>query len=141
MKLLEIMARLRVPRRTIYSWMEKHPNVSQQDDKSLLGHPFPKPTHKDGRDNVWDNAAVNGWWTDNAKTVGRHPVVGTTIIMPWKRYREAMQVPPRIITSENGDEIIEDDIALIEDASVRFGDVRLRFRSADDAILFKLKYS
>ena len=143
MKLPEIIETLAVPRRTIYSWMDKHPNVSEQDDKSLLGHPFPKPTHKEGRENVWDDATVHRWWDDNCKTVGRHPLEPAWFDMPMSRYLEVMRAykPSRWTDDATGDERVEDDMLLVQQAEQMGHDsIRLTFRNASDAVLFKLKH-
>jgi hypothetical protein len=144
MKLPEILDKLRVPRRTLYNWMERHPNLPAQDTKSLLGHPFPKPAHKVGRDNVWDAAAVMSWWDANAKTVGRHPEESPTFVMQWDQFRKAMQrEPERWTTEEDGETVehVEDDMAMVQRFErISAKEVRLHFRDSTDAVLFRLKY-
>jgi predicted DNA-binding transcriptional regulator AlpA len=144
MKLPEILDKLKVPRRTLYNWMERHPNLPEKDTKSLLGHPFPKPTNKVGRDNIWDDAAVMSWWDANAKTVGRHPEESPTFVMEWDQLRDAMQRPPKRWTTEQKGETIhhvDDDMAMVQRYErLNANEVRLHFRDSTEAVLFRLKY-
>jgi len=144
MKLPEILEKLGVPRRTLYSWMERHPNVKQADPNSPLGHPFPKPTHKEGRDNVWDDEAVEAWWQVNRPTIGRHPTERPVVIMPFASFRKAWETPPSVETYIDNDgkeqTIVEDHMRMVRDYRTHMDDVRITFDSIEDAIWFKLRF-
>ena len=73
MIITEILALTGASKATIYRWMGRHPTADSMDADTLLGHPFPLPTHKVGRVVHWDAACVRRWWDENASAVGRHP--------------------------------------------------------------------
>lgn len=126
---------------TLYRWMEKHPTLAQQNEHTLLGHPFPKPSGKQGREVIWDDDAVAAWWKENKNSVGRHPTGdATSTTMRWERFRAAMLKPPEV-SEENGEEVIDDHMAGVLRFEREGEDVRLWFRDANDAVLFKLTYA
>ena len=137
----EVLSLTGASKPTLYRWMEKHPTLSAPTEHSLLGHPFPKPSGKEGREVVWDDHAVKRWWADNHGSVGRHPADdGCSTTMQWDRFRSAMMKPPEVYEA-NGEEVVDDHM----DGLLRFerdgDDVRLWFRDANDAVLFKLTYA
>lgn len=140
MKIAEILKLTGASKPSIYRWMEKHPTVEVRDKTSHLGHPFPKPREKDGREVIWDDGEVDAWWSVNAGTIGRHPTDGNTITMKWDRFRAAMLVIPQVY-EEEGVEFIDDDMALVHRFEKDGENVRLWFRDVSDAVLFKLKYA
>lgn len=129
-----------VGKATIYRWMNRHPTMRTGRPDSLGGHPFPKPLRKKGREVLWDKSVVESWWTANKDLVGRHPDESNIIIMPWPKFREAMLKRPRLLRMEDGSEVIEDDMDMVESFDRKLDDVRVRFRSVEDAVWFKLKY-
>ena len=129
-----------VGKATIYRWMNRHPVLSVTDPTSPLGSPFPKPKRKQGREVLWDRAQVENWWGANAESVGRHPGESATIVMPWASFRKAMLTKPRRFKEDDGTERVEDDFDKIKEFSRLLDDVRVRFETVDDAVLFRMKY-
>lgn len=137
MRFADIIELTGTKQRTLYNWMEKHPTVATPDSESLLGHPFPRPTGNAGRALLWDADAVRAWWAANKSTVGRHPKDSASAIICWDRYRAAMMEPP---TPGEGDEPDQDHMAGIVTTEREGDNVKLTFRSVNDAIMFKLTY-
>ena len=142
MKVGEILALTGATKMTIYRWMERHPNVAVKDENTALGHPFPKPARKDGREVIWDEAAVREWWDANSAFVGRHSEEKASIVMPWSSLRNAMLVQPRSeIDDDTGEaRIVEDDMGLVQRYEKQGDQARLWFSNVSDAVLFKLKH-
>jgi predicted DNA-binding transcriptional regulator AlpA len=144
MKIADISKRYGIPERSLYRWMDEHPNLAARDPDSMLGHPFPQPVGKEGRANVWDEEEVSKWWGDNCKTLGRHPVESPTIVMKYDDYRRAWETAPERWTDDKGVEHVEDHMLKVEyvdQSKVQTqGDVRLTFRSASDAVWFRLRF-
>lgn len=137
----EVLSLTGVSKPTLYRWMDKHPTLSVATEQSSLGHPFPKPSGKEGREVIWNDDAVKSWWADNRGSVGRHPSDDLCFAtMDWKRFRAAMLTPPEVY-EEKGQEVVDDHM----DGLLRFerdGDkARLWFRNADDKVMFVLTYS
>lgn len=139
-KTIEILKLTGASKPTIYRWMEKHPTLDVRDEGSPLGHPFPKPQKKEGREVIWDGDEVRAWWAANARTIGRHPVEGQMITLPWDRYRAATLAAPDVY-EEDGVMIINDHMKSILRIEHEGDQVRLWFRDPTDAVLFKLKYA
>ncbi len=141
MRTAEILKLTGASKPTLYRWMEKHPTITQPNEHTLLGHPFPKPSGKQGREVIWDDDAVADWWAENRNSVGRHPTEdATSTTMRWERFRAAMLKPPEVL-EENGEEVIDDHMAGVLRFEREGEDVRLWFRDANDAVLFKLTYA
>jgi predicted DNA-binding transcriptional regulator AlpA len=140
MKLAEVLDMTGVGKKTIYRWMDNHPTLKAVDPNSLLGHPFPKPTNRDGRFVVWDGDEVRLWWSANARTIGRHPEEGTMITMTWERFRSAMLKPPEI-EDVNGEAVVEDHMRRVRRYEADGDNVRVWLHDANDAVLFKLTYA
>jgi len=149
MRLPDILKRHKVPRSSLYRWMEKHPNLSEASPDSLLGHSFPQPT-KINNVNEWDKDEVERWFTDNAKTIGRHPV---SFIMPYSAFLHFLatrKVEVITIEDKQGTEKRRfDDLDLVkswertDEDGTPDGDgmhVKIICKDAEDAVLFKLKH-
>ena len=135
----EVLELTGVGKASLYRWMSEHPTLAKADADSQVGHPFPKPTRKQGREVLWNEDVVKNWWEANSTLVGRHPE-GCTVVMPWPRFRKAMLKRPRVFSNDDGSEIVEDHMDMVESFDRRLDDARVRFRSVEDAIWFKLKY-
>lgn len=142
MKVSDVLSLTGATKRSIYRWMESHPSVAVEDTRSLLGHPFPKPISKEGREVVWDESAVHAWWNDNAATLGRHPVETPTGTMPWTSFRKVMLSEPRSVENDSNGEmaVVSDDMDLVQRFERQGDQVRLWFRNVGDAVYFKLKH-
>ena len=141
MKLEDIIFKIDVPKRTLYRWMEKHPNVSIKDTNSLLGHPFPAAIGRKGKEKIWDAATVDAWWHANARSVGRHPLESSDLTLAldlWGSLTPGIEFNRR--TNEDGFETIDTDWYMIKTVEIKGSVVRVTFRSAVDAMKFKLKY-
>ena len=142
MKISEVLTLTDATKRTVYRWMEGHPSIPVEDKRSLLGHPFPRPMSKDGREVIWDESAVHAWWNDNAATLGRHPVETPTTTMPWISFRKAMLSEPQCEENDSSGDaaFFRDDMELVQRFERQGDQVRLWFRSVGDAVYFKLKH-
>ena len=140
----EIIETYDVPKATLYRWMKAHPNMNAGDADSPLGHPFPQPAGRLDRKGLWDSNEVADWWEANARIVGRHPKEDPTVIMPFEVFDETWK--SREIVHATDDEtgekkLIRDDIRLLVKGVDILGDeVRLRFHTPSDAVMFRLKY-
>lgn len=137
----DILKLTKVGKATIYRWIDRHPTMVVADLSSLTGHPFPRHVRKEGREVLWDAAEVEKWWAANADIVGRHPSDGPTVIMKWEKFRQAMMKRPREFEAEDGTVTVEDDMEMVVEFSRLLGNVRVKFASLDEAVLFRLKYS
>lgn len=142
MKISEVLTLTGATKRSVYRWMEGHPSIAVEDTRSLLGHPFPRPMSKDGREVIWDESAVHAWWNDNAATLGRHPAETPTTTMPWTSFRKVMLSEPQCEEkdSSGGVAFLRDDMELVQRFERQGDQVRLWFRSVGDAVYFKLKH-
>lgn len=142
-KIADLIRECATGRTTIYRWMEKHPTLDIADPASPLGHPFPKPVGKEGREVLWDASEVSAWWSANSETVGRE-ARNPTFLMPWTSYRKAMKDAKRVTKRDEktGEEIVvSDDLEMVQRYERQGEQVRLWFRDVNDAVYFKLKYS
>jgi predicted DNA-binding transcriptional regulator AlpA len=141
LKIAEIMSLTGASKPSIYRWMEKHPKLDQEHDSSLMGHSFPKPMRKEGREVIWDESAVHAWWDANAATVRRHSHEKPTTTIPWAKFREAMlQEPERDFDPASGEEKVIDDMELVQRFEREGAEVRVWFRNVSDAVFFKLRH-
>ena len=139
MNIAEILKLTGASKPSIYRWMEKHPTLAVADPSSPLGHTFPKPRSKVGRTVIWDEHEVRSWWDANSRVIGRHPEEGPTTTMSWERFRAATLIPPQISEVE-GEQVIDDHLEVIHKFEREGDNVRLWFRDATDAVIFKLTY-
>jgi len=139
--------------------MEKHPNLSEASPDSLLGHSFPQPT-KINNVNEWDEDEVERWFTDNAKTIGRHPV---SFMLPYSAFLhflatrkvEVIKVEQEPRGKGKGKEELGfemrrfDDLDMVKSWERTDEDgtpdgegmwVKIICKDAEDAVLFKLKH-
>ena len=86
MKKPQILEMLGVTNSTLYRWMERHPQIATPDPETAAGHPFPRPLRKEGRELIWDQAAVMEWWDANRPVIGRHPVERPSVRMSFSRF-------------------------------------------------------
>lgn len=141
MKIADILALTGANKASIYRWMEKHPDAAKPHRDTLLGHPFPRPIGKEGREVIWNEEAVHQWWGANQTVVGRNPSDRILTIMPWESLRSAMLETPESYRTEDGHEEVNDDMRLVKGWEwVNDHEVRVWFRNATDAVFFKLKH-
>ena len=141
MRTAEVLKLSGASKPTLYRWMEKYPTLPQPNEHTLLGHPFPKPSGKQGREVIWDDDAVTAWWAENKNSIGRHPTEdASTTTMRWERFRVAMMKPPEVYDND-GTEVIDDHMAAVLRFERDGDDVRLWFGDPNDAVLFKLTYA
>jgi predicted DNA-binding transcriptional regulator AlpA len=128
---------------TLYRWMERHPKLTEAEPDSPRGHAFPKPIGKEGREVIWDESAVDAWWTANADSVRRDLREKPVITLTPARFGEVMGTLTRSIDEEDSErrETRRRDFLSIRGIDPRGDQVRLTFDSISDAMLFKLKYA
>ena len=142
MRLADVLALTGATKKTLYRWMERHPTIATPDPNSKLGHSFPRPYGNQGRAVLWDEAAVSQWWNDNSTTVGRHPENAEVTEIAWDAFRTAMLMQPNCYhDQESGEDVVEDDMALVMRFERRGDDAILTFKNVSDAVYFKLKYA
>lgn len=143
MKIAEIAMLTEAKPRTIYRWMDHHPSVPNPQADSLLGHPFPKPIGKEGREVIWDEAGVHAWWEANRSWLGRHPQEGESTVVSDNGFLTAMseQVEEYIPDPTTNSLLPVHPLAKIEAVErIAPGKLRVTFRTVADAVEFKLRW-
>lgn len=152
MKLLEISDLLGVTAMSVHRYRKKHPKLNVKDEHSKLGHPFPEPTHKEGSALVWDREEVMTWYIDNRQYVGARAPKNHMIEISYQAWcianAKILKNSRFIVKSdkENKNDDIEerlDDLdTIVSTERIEYNDmIRIKFKTIEDAVLFKLKYA
>ena len=140
----EIIATYDVPQATLYRWMKAHPNLKMADANSPLGHAFPQPAGRLDRKGLWDSKEVADWWEANARIVGRHPKEDPTVTMRFDDFDSAWksrEIVHEVDEATGERKLMKDDVRLlIKGLDIVDDEVRVRFHTASDAVMFRLKY-